>query len=421
MTEPVVFISYSEEDEKEKEALLSQLGVLRGAGLIDLWSNDRIGAGAEWEAEIRQAIGRARVAVLLITANFLTSDFILGQVVPSLLQRRKDEGLVVFPVIARACPWQAVDWLAKMEVRPRGGTPVWSGGGSHVDEDLAAIAEEIALIVNEGQIDSTLSTRLGFTRLPFEPETILIPAGPFLMGSNQHQADEAPQHELDLPAFRISKYPITNREYAEFIKRERQHQPPTKPRWFLREPPPDRLDHPVTGVSWHDAQAFCKWLTGQTGGSRVYRLPTEAEWEKAARGPDGRQFPWGNTWAEGRCNAGSSQTTPVVDSDGQPNYPQGASPYGCLDMLGNVQEWTSTLWGSDLKNNAFPYPYRANDGREDPQAEQHLHRVYRVYRGGSFRDDADRLRCSARGAASADSAIRWRGFRVVLEMSQGAE
>jgi len=246
--------------------------------------------------------------------------------------------------------------------------------------------------------------------LPFEPETLLIPAGPFLMGSQPGDNipdEETPQHEINLSAYTIGKYPITHAQYAEFIKREKQHEAPKKVGWFLREPPANKLDHPVVGVSWDDAQAYCRWLSQQSG--RTYRLPTEAEWEKAARGPEGHLYPWGNQWEAERCNTGSDETMPIIA------YPAGVSPYGCYDMAGNVQEWTSTLWGSDPKVGAFPYPYRADDGREDLAAAQHLHRVYRVYRGGSFRDDPAKLRCSARGCSTPDSKIRWRGFRVVME------
>lgn len=146
MTHPVVFISYSHKDEEEKEQLLAHLGVLRD--VVDLWSEDRIAPGSDWSGEIQETMRQASVAVLLITANFLTSDFILGEEVPTLLQRREQEGLVVIPVIARACAWRAVDWLARMNVRPRNGRPVWSDVGSHTDEDLATIAEEIAGIVS---------------------------------------------------------------------------------------------------------------------------------------------------------------------------------------------------------------------------------------------------------------------------------
>jgi formylglycine-generating enzyme required for sulfatase activity len=242
---------------------------------------------------------------------------------------------------------------------------------------------------------------------PFEPVTVLIPAGLFIMGSDTDSADEAPQHPVTLPAYHIGVYPVTNAQYAEFIKHEKQYESPQKAGWRLREPPADRLDHPVVGVSWDDAQAYCRWLNQLTG--RIYRLPSEAEWEKAARGEDGRRYPWGNDWQAGRCNTGGDETSAVTA------YRDGVSPWGCYDLLGNGQEWTSTLWGDDLKESTFPYPYRADDGREDPLAS-HLYRVYRIYRGGSFRDDPAKLRCSARGWTTHDSKIRWRGFRVVLEI-----
>jgi len=148
MIQPTVFISYSHKDEEEKDALLSQLGVLQKADLIQLWNDDRIGAGEDWEQQIREAMSHARVAVLLVTANFLNSDFILMNEVPALLQRRTQEGLTVFPIIAKACAWQEVTWLAKMNVLPKNGRPVWSDRGSHADEDLAIIAIEIANIIN---------------------------------------------------------------------------------------------------------------------------------------------------------------------------------------------------------------------------------------------------------------------------------
>jgi hypothetical protein len=146
---PTVFISYSHVDETEKNRLLVHLGVLEKAGLIDLWSDDRIEAGTSWEPKIQQAIAQAKVAVLLITANFLTSKFILGKEVPALLQRREGTGLVVFPVVAKACAWKNVQWLRDMNLRPKNGRPIWGDGGSHVDEDLAAIAEEVADIIGK--------------------------------------------------------------------------------------------------------------------------------------------------------------------------------------------------------------------------------------------------------------------------------
>ena len=149
MSQPTVFISYSHQDEPEKNALLSHLGVLQAANLIDLWSDDRIRAGADWQQEISQAMAQAQVAILLISANFLSSNFILNTEVATLLRHRERQGLLVFPIIAKPCAWSRVGWLTEMNIRPKHGRPVWSDVGSHADEDLAAIAEEVADIFEQ--------------------------------------------------------------------------------------------------------------------------------------------------------------------------------------------------------------------------------------------------------------------------------
>jgi len=146
-TKPTIFVSFSHQDEPWKDRLVTHLRVLQRQGLLDLWDDRRIGAGADWRREIRQAMDRARVAVLLVSADFLTSEFILGEEVPRLLQRRDEEGLRVFPVIVRPCAWQRVEWLARMQARPRDGRPLSAGDEHQVDANLATIAEEIADIV----------------------------------------------------------------------------------------------------------------------------------------------------------------------------------------------------------------------------------------------------------------------------------
>jgi tetratricopeptide (TPR) repeat protein len=154
MTPATVFLSYSHKDEKEKDALLSHLRVLEHAGLsIDLWNDDRIGAGGDWEREINEAMERASVAILLTSHNFLTSPFILKKEVRPLLERRADEGLTVFPIIAKACAWKRVPWLTKMNLRPKNGTPVWQGEALDLDEKLAAITEEVADIVDKKEAE----------------------------------------------------------------------------------------------------------------------------------------------------------------------------------------------------------------------------------------------------------------------------
>ncbi|WPD24330.1 MAG: formylglycine-generating enzyme family protein [Candidatus Electrothrix scaldis] len=240
--------------------------------------------------------------------------------------------------------------------------------------------------------------------LPYEPEMIEIPEGPFLMGSQPEEGypeHERPQHSVHLPAFFISTTPITNAQYEHFV-RQSGHDAPKG--WLLRKPPSEKHDHPVTQVNWHDAAAYCAWLYGQSG--RAYRLPTEAEWEKAARFSDARLYPWGNEWQVHCCNYGAEDTSPV-DA-----FPQGASAYGCLDMLGNVREWTSTIWGSSPTQADFFYPFQ-QDGR-DATSFPGAGSVFRIHRGGSFRDTPIHLRCSARGFSPESSKVAWCGFRVVM-------
>ncbi|MCB9107190.1 MAG: toll/interleukin-1 receptor domain-containing protein [Anaerolineales bacterium] len=155
MAKPLVFISYSPADEALKDQLLSHLDVLGRAGLVEVWSADQIGAGAEWQAEIDRTIDQAKVALLLVTANFLNSDFILDEEVPALLQRREKAGLVIVPVIAKACAWQRVDWLARLVGHPERVKPIWRGPDSPVDETLALLANYVAkLVAGEPPLDT---------------------------------------------------------------------------------------------------------------------------------------------------------------------------------------------------------------------------------------------------------------------------
>ncbi|MEX3009159.1 formylglycine-generating enzyme family protein [Hoeflea sp. TYP-13] len=214
------------------------------------------------------------------------------------------------------------------------------------------------------------------------PDLIDVPAGPFIMGSDAseretaYQLDEAayghsvtrergwydrePQRTVDLGAFRISKTPITNEAYSVFL-RETGHRPPSVtqkewdgyglihpfPRavpyiWKSADAPAGRQNHPVVMVSYGDAQAYANWLSQKTGEN--WRLPTEAEWEKAARGPEGAYFPWGDKFDPGLLNShdtGPFSTVPVG------SFPAGASPYGLLDAAGQVFEWTSTPAGDN--------------------------------------------------------------------------
>jgi formylglycine-generating enzyme required for sulfatase activity len=247
------------------------------------------------------------------------------------------------------------------------------------------------------------------TRKPFEPELILIPAGGFLMGSDpqtdgEASDDEQPQHTLELPDFYLAETPVTNVQYNAFVRATGYKQPMD---WRGKRPPRGEGNHPVVSVSWYDAMAYCHWLSEVTG--RGYGLPSEAEWEKGARGTDGRIYPWGNQWDTTRCNAGENTTSVHA-------CPQGASPYGLLDMAGNVWQWTRSLWGKDVERPDFRYPYKATDGRENL-----ITHSLRVLRGGSFGCRHECMRCAFRYRHPPDFPVipggngkMELGFRVVM-------
>jgi serine/threonine-protein kinase len=227
---------------------------------------------------------------------------------------------------------------------------------------------------------------------------VYVPAGEFLMGSNKKEDpntddDELPQHKVFLEECWISKYPVTNLQYSAFVEVTGYRCPDHWPNGLI---PPGKEQHPVVYVRWDDACAFCEWVSQVTG--EKVRLPSEAVWEKAARGTSGRIWPWGNQLPDkALCNFDENVrgTTPVGEYS-----PQGDSPYGCADMIDHVWEWTSSLYSS--------YPYRAEDGREQLNV-----RALRILRGGSFRSNQESARCAYRYGDYPGLTLDI-GFRVAL-------
>lgn len=327
--------------------------------------------------------------------------------VPVLFSRSVDNRILALPnTDGTDTPANAFSIPSVTHIDTEGGAFI--GGNVNIDGGDLVGRDKVTIVVQSADEAHAMLERRNeeaallqpvIERKSFEPETVLIPGGAFVMG-------DEPGDEIILPPFRLGKFPITNREYAVFLNHTPTQDVPPRLGWFNRQPPPDRLDHPVAGVSWEDACAYCAWLATETG--RTYRLPTEAEWEKGARGIDGRVYPWGNGWAENCAQVESDDTSPVT------SHPDGASPFGCEDLLGNVQEWTLTRWGPDRETSAFPLPYHSHDERDD--IALHTQRDLRIHRGGSFRNSAAELRASSRSSALPDSRIRWRGFRVVLQL-----
>lgn len=214
-------------------------------------------------------------------------------------------------------------------------------------------------------------------------EVVVIPAGAFTMGTDSERADpqNRPAHKVTLPQYEIDKYLVTNAEYARFVVATKKR-PPLD--WEGGQIPEGKLLRPVTMVSWYDAQEYCKW--------EGKRLPTEMEWEKAARGSDARRWPWGNKIDPQKLNTYYSvgSTTDVM------RYTAGVSPYGVYDMAGNVSQWTASDFapyaGSDAPQEMFQ-PKVAKEST-DPDARGKkvadfvpVVGVFKVRRGGSWKSD----------------------------------
>ena len=216
---------------------------------------------------------------------------------------------------------------------------------------------------------------------------VYIPEGEFIMGSDKSKDNlayddgEFPQRKVYLDGYWIYKHEVTVAQYRKFCQGTGM-QMPKAPRWGWQD------DYPIVNVTWNDAKAYCDWAGVQ--------LPTEAQWEKAARGTDGRIYPWGNEWDASKCNnsvTGPKKTTPVG------SYPAGASPYGLMDMLGNVWEWCAD-W--------YDEKYYASAPDRNPTGP--ASGTYRVPRGGSWLD-AYFFRAALRNRIFPFARYDSRGFR----------
>jgi formylglycine-generating enzyme required for sulfatase activity/class 3 adenylate cyclase len=273
-----------------------------------------------------------------------------------------------------------------------------------IDYLLSAIANpEVALRVRiaAGEVLGCLGDpRLG--------AMVVIRDGDFLMGEGREQ------HTLFLPDYQMGKYPVTNAEYKRFIEaggyREKRFwteagwqevgEKQKEPR-FWQDARFNKPNQPAIGLSWYECVAYCRWLSAGTG--QFYRLPTEAEWEKGARGVDGRLYPWGNEFEASRLNAREGDqkvctTTPVGI------YPNGVSPFGLFDCAGNVWEWCATRWKK-------PFPYDAH--QDEWQASYLEGQNLRVLRSGSWNYKAEATRCGYRFKFQPYGWTERGGFRVV--------
>ena len=239
---------------------------------------------------------------------------------------------------------------------------------------------------------------------------VLVPAGKFQMGTNlkNTNAYSHPQHTVALKAYRIDKYLVTNAQYARFIAAT-GHRPPSD--WKDGKIQEGTLLYPVTMVNWYDAAAYAKWA-GK-------RLPTEAEWEKAARGTDGRRWPWGNEMDPARLNTYYN----VGSATNVNTYKNGLSPYGVYDMAGNVDEWVADDFAPYKGTDASPEVFKGKVARVQSEQDRQMklsdlvtvNRQYKVLRGGSWKGDPFSTATYHRDYAWPNYASDFYGFRCAMD------
>lgn len=422
------FISYAKKDTRTLAlALNDALNALSG---VTAWVDRSLRAGRNWELQIQNEIDRCDYMIVLYSPDINRhkqgeeESYVLEEIAYAKRTARKP----IIPVMAQQTP------------PPIGFTNVqyvdFTLDGLTIDDLLKAILEETGIVTEITRSGATETAHIEITPAPqVEPAPgtrmtddkdvvmVYVPTGRFLMGSTPQQVEaafqqaqkddkdakwewykrELPQHEIVIASgFWLDLTPVTNAMYARFVddngyitrdfwtpagwewvQRERK----TGPQYYNNFASPQQ---PRVGVTWFEAYAYCQWRGG--------RLPTEAEWEWAARGPENRTYPWGNTFEPDNViydkNSGG-KTAPVGSAVGWFS----ASWAGALDMSGNVWEWVSTRY--------LPYPYRSHDGREDTNGTDN-----RVLRGGSWwTKGSNQIRASYRNLRYPDYADDGRGFR----------
>jgi len=431
-----VFLCHSSNDKPTVRELYRQLSA---EGWLDVWlDEEKLYPGQDWNLEIEKAVEAADAILVCLSNNSITKEGYVQRELRIVLDYAdyKPEGtLYLIPIRLEDCdpprrlrPWQYADYFEKdrdrayrrllVSLRMRAKSLGISAEAPQVQpvsekprpepkrETVEApkvkpVQEEHKVEVKPKLIEAADKyTPDGHAIYTFNGvEFVKVPAGKFLMGSSDKDKkayyDEKPQHAVDLPfEYYIGRFPVTNEKYAAYAK--------VKGGKHLVSGWEKKLDHPVVNVSCKDAMAYCQWLDellkGKLPSGLVLRLPTEAEWEKAARGEKGSIYPWGDRFDKTKCNTdegGKGETTPVGAYS-----PQGDSPYGCADMSGNVWEWTHSLFKG--------YPYKVNDGREKIKASGD-----RVLRGGSFVNYGRNARCAYRNHGPINFLNFSWGFRVV--------
>lgn len=414
-----LFIAYAHQDAELQSRLHTHLVSLQRTNLIqEIWYDKLIQAGDEWEKTIDKKLHAADIILLLISVDFLASDYCFGKEMQDALRLHAQGKTKVLPIILGACTWK-LSPIAHIEVLPHKGKHVKSY--ADIDEALHEVIEKIAEVAQEIKEKRLREERerqaeLERQRLAEEKRKqeeaerkeqerlaalarqraaeekrkreladsiaslmVKIPAGTFMMGDKEW-IDSQPIHQVHIKAFEMCKYPVTQKLWQQVMG--------TNPSYFKGE------DLPVENVSWEDTQLFLEKLKAQTG--KVYRLSSEAEWEYAARG--GQNFLY----------AGSNNIEEVAwyeENSGNTTHPVGnkkPNGYGLYDMSGNVWEWCEDTWHDSY-----------NDAPTDSSAWTNIKNSYRVLRGGSWYTYTRSCRVSIRFYDRLGNRDYKFGFRLV--------
>ncbi len=363
---------------------------------------DSIPLGVDFRAYLDEQVAKCDVFLAVIGRDWMKAkgrkgksrlddpgDFVRIEIESALTRQ-----IPVIPVLVRGAKIPEAERLppSMQSLSYRNGIVVRPDPDFHKDMDrLIVHLKQLVPRLSESQAEPTTQSKPVLTEQPFLPpatpvDMVKIPKGLFLYGDKK-------THETIDHDYWIDKYPVTNEKYRAFIEAggyENQRywssdgwqwktkKNVTSPKYW-NDSTGNKVDHPVVGVSYYEAEAFAKW-SGK-------RLPTEQEWEKAARGENGHQYPWGEEFDKTRCNSADSDiehTTPVTQ------YPDGISLYGCFDVAGNVWEWCASWF----------------DGSGDQ----------RVIRGGSWCDGPGYMRTSCRGRGFHFNRKGFLGFRLVKDI-----
>lgn len=294
-----IFISYSRKDEKYVRKLIK---ALEREGL-EVWFDRNMGAGAKWEQDIEKHIEECYAFIVVMSDNAKSSDWVRREVLYAINTSRE-----IFPLLLQG--------KLLMSLQDRNYVDVTDGvlPDTSFFDRLNRIRESV-----------TSSNKLTFSN---GMEFMRVPAGEFLMGG---------QHPVEISYdYWMARFPITNEQYSVYLNSVGSRHPVDY--WESKK------THPVVFVSWYEAMEYCQWLNNllrkELPSGLIFRLPDEDEWEKSACGTDGRRYPWGRVFEKNKCNSKASDkggTTPVDFYS-----PDGDSPYGCADIIGNVKEWTQT-------------------------------------------------------------------------------